>query len=288
MKLLILGALSLFCASVYADPRIYNYVYDKEFVYPIYTMKGEAFILQLEADEHFKGEVAAIGLGDSGAWSTAVRGNSVIMKPVGEKPNTNLLIVSSKRTYAFEIVSSSHKHRPTYVVRFRYPDSEVVNKARSDAMVNNQRQQANLMIKMQADKAKFLDTATGRARPVFNSHYSWIGNRSMINPKMASPLKPTAAWDDGRFTHLLYDSSISMPNFYKLTSDGTEALMNTHTDAKEPNVVILQEVVPKVIVRLGKDVMEITNDSYIVPVFNSTGTGDFDSLRVINKGDSNE
>lgn len=283
--------LCVFCALLsvadcYADPRIYNYVYDKEFVYPIYTMAGEAFLVQLEHDENFKSENSAIGIGDIGAWKASVRGNGVLFKPVGTKPNTNLIVVTNKRTYAFEIVGSSAKHRPTYVVRFRYPDTEAYLDAQREAMGANQQAQTLAYMQAQAAKDKAIQAATSFARPVFNPKYSWIGNHSMISPKMTTSLKPTAAYDDGRFTHLVYDSSVSMPNFYKLSGDGTEALLNTNIDPSEPNTVVIQEVLPKIIVRLGKEVMEITNDAYVVPVFNTTGTGDFNSLRVI-RGDSN-
>lgn len=282
-KIFLLLATLLFSASCSADPRIYNFVYDTDTVFPIYTKLGEAFLLQFENDENFIEDKSTIGMGDHAAWSVGVRGNGVSMKPKAIKPETNLLIVTNKRTYAFDIHSSSPQHPPTFIVRFRYPDVEVANAERQKLMAENKAMQ-NLAVERANDTKKLIiDSVTSKVRPVFNSMYSWVGNHSMLNPKVESPLKPTAAWDDGRFTHLSYDSAVAMPNFYKLTSDGTESLLNTHIDPQEPNTVILQEVLPKVIIRLGNEVMELVNDAYVVPVFNSTGTGDFDSLRVINQ-----
>lgn len=274
MKKLILFLASMFLASsALADPRIYNFTYDKDRVFPIYTMLGEAFILQFEDGEHLKDESAAFGLGDSKAWSVAVRGNGILMKPVDYSPNTNVLVVTNKRTYAFEILSATKDHRPTYVVRFRYPESEA-------ALRKQQAIKAAADIKANDALKREIYLRT-EVTPIFNPKYSWIGSNSKTTSLSVSLLKPTAAWDDGRFTHLQYDSAVSMPNFYKVNPDGTESIINTNIDPKEKNTVILQEVVRMIRVRLGKEVIEIVNDDYKVPSFNSAGTGDFDSVRLL-------
>jgi len=273
----------LFSSSCLADPRIYNFVFDKDQVFPIYTKHGEAFLLQFESDENFNAQNSSIGIGDGNAWTVAVRGNGVSMKPKDSKPETNLLIVTNKRTYAFEIHSSSPQHAPTYIVRFSYPEAEAAIVERKKEIIADAGKQVELMQAAEDKRNLIVDAATSKVRPVFNSNYSWVGTVGKLNPTASSLLKPTAAWDDGRFTHLLYDSAVSMPNFYKLTSDGTESLLNTHIDPQEPNTVILEEVLPKVIIRLGNDVIELVNEAYVIPAFNVTGTGDFDSVRVINQ-----
>ncbi|WP_373694760.1 TrbG/VirB9 family P-type conjugative transfer protein [Edwardsiella tarda] len=61
-----------------------------------------------------------IGLGDPAAWKVSVREHSIFFRPVVEdNPNTNVTVVTNKRTYPLFLVSVDKN--PTYVLRYDYP-----------------------------------------------------------------------------------------------------------------------------------------------------------------------
>lgn len=258
------------------DPRITYYTYSPDRVFPVHTELGLATIIQFEKDERIQvdgDDSTALGFGDAKAWTVGVRGNGILMKPKADYPSTNILVVTNKRTYAFEVKVTPEGKKPTYIVRFRYPDTEA--KTRED-----RKAEALRAMKEAKQHALLKAKIYSKNSPVFNPNYSWVGTSSKLTSRSVSLLKPTAVWDDGRFTHLMYDNSVSLPNFYKVKSDGTEGLMNFHIDADEPNVVILQEVVRLIRARIGDEVIELVNNGYVAPAFNNTGTGDFDSMRL--------
>ncbi|MDD2892536.1 MAG: TrbG/VirB9 family P-type conjugative transfer protein [Halothiobacillaceae bacterium] len=251
------------------------YTYNQDRVYPIHTMLGECILLQFEKDERITQD-NLLGMGDAKAWSVAVRSNSVTMKPVADFPGTNLLIVTNKRTYAFEIKVTPRGKRPTYIIRFKYPDTK-------QKLRDEKKQEALKALKEARKRALLKASIYAKSSPILNTSYNWIGTNSKTASRTVSLLKPTAAWDDGRFTHLEYDNAVSLPNFYKVNPDGEEALINSHIDPQNPNTVVLHEVVRLLRVRLGKEVIELVNAAYKTPAFNNTGSGDFDSMRIQRK-----
>ena len=253
-KLFILLFCACFSSWSYADYRITRMIYDQTRVYPVYTQIGRATLIQFEEGESIIGSPATIlGMGDAAAWNLSARGNNIVFKPVAFKPNTNLIIVTNKRTYSFDLISVKKWATPTYVLRFDYPDTAAEKSA--------------------ADMYRAKITASAKAEKIIiNTDYLWRGDQPL--------LKPTAAWDDGRFTRFSYDHAGALPMFFKILPDGTEAQINTSVDPEDAKTIILQEVIHTVMVRLGKDVIEVVNHSYKQPKFNSTGSGMHGAVRV--------
>lgn len=186
-----------------------------------------------------------MGIGDAEAWNLGVRGNNIVLKPTQKMPQTNVIVVTNKRTYSFELLATAKDSIPTYILRFRYPDTEASKAA--------------------AEAKRVQTTAAARAeKTVINTDYFWRGDNEL--------LKPTAAYDDGRFTRLVYDHSGELPVFFKVLPDGTEALLNSNIDPEHKQTVVLHEVIRTVRARLGNQVIEIINRAYKLPKFNETGT----------------
>lgn len=234
--------LLLVAGTACADERIVTETYDENRVYDVYTKVGRATLIQLEGDESLSSSsVSALGIGDADAWNLGVRGHNIILKPTARLPQTNIVVVTNKRTYSFELVGAPKGRQATYVLRFRYPDTEAAKAA---------------------EAAKRAAVVTAAAVPKkINTGYTWRGT--------ALALKPTAAFDDGRFTRLVYDDARELPVFYKVLPDGTEALLNSHVDG---NTVVFHEVVRSARARLGTAVIEIINRGYSLPAFNETGS----------------
>ena len=264
-----------------ADQRIRFEPYDNRKVYDVYARVGKATLIQFEVGEYIdptKTDLSVLGIGYGDAWMVGVRQNNIIFKPRMLYPDTNLIVVTNKRTYAFDLKMAPSKHiSTTYVLAFTYPQEERETAA---ARAENERKLAEQSDAIRAAKQAIIDakakiTEESRTKKVvINTSYNWRGDDAS--------LAPTAAWDDGRFTHLEYNHAGAVPVFYKVLSDGTEALINTNvnTDVHEKDETVLQEVVPVIRARLGSDVIEIVNKNFKVPEFNTTGMSEHGAVRI--------
>lgn len=76
----------------------------------------ETVLVQLEKDE-FLAEAdpaATIAMGDALGWTLSAHGNNIVFKPAVEKSETNMLIVTNKRTYVFQLEVNNEVLNPTY------------------------------------------------------------------------------------------------------------------------------------------------------------------------------
>lgn len=236
------------------DARIVSEQYDTNRVYNVYTKVGKVTLIQLESDETLVNSPSSLlGMGDTEAWHLGVRGNNISFKPAKAMPNTNLVVVTNKRTYSFEL-KNIKTGDATYILRFDYPDTL---KAKRDA-------------ENAAETSRLQATAEAKAQKIIrNTDYVWRGDNDA--------LKPTATYDDGRFMRLVYDHAGALPVFYKVLPDGKEGLLNYSIDGNE---VVLHELNKTTRVRLNKEVIEIVNKSYQVPKFNKFGTGEYGTVRI--------
>lgn len=239
-----------------ADARIREVSYDPNKVYTIYTSIGVASLIQLAPDEWLDtSKSALLGFGDADAWQVGVSGSNITVKPAAKQPQTNVILVTNKRTYAFDLRISTPLNPPTYVLRFNYP--------------------ADQSAEIAAIRQRLGITAASRAEKwTVNTNYVWKGNDA------DKALAPTAAWDDGRFTRLEYQHAGELPVFYKVLPDGSEALVNYSVDEKNLGTIVLQEVARTIRARLNAQVIEIRNNSYKVPPLNKTGTGEHGTVRM--------
>lgn len=253
-KISALLILSSFITTTHADNRIQIESYDANRVYRIYTKVGRTTLIQLEEGETLSiSPSSVLGMGDAEAWNLSVRGNNILFKQTQAKPQTNMIVVTNKRTYTFDLESATKGQSPTYILRFEYPDTQALKAQRA------------------ATREKL--SAAVKAEKIFiNTEYFWRGDNAM--------LKPTAAWDDGRFTRLVYDHAGELPVFFKVLPDGTETLINTSIDPVDKKTILLQEVIRTIRARLGNEVIELINRNYKLPKFNTNRAGLPGSVRV--------
>lgn len=257
------------------DGLIREEVYDSRKVYTVYAEIGKAMLIQFQSGETIDPaltDASVLGMGFGNAWEVGNRSNNFVLKPRNIQPKTNLLIVTNKRRYVFDVKLAPKGSKPTYVMAFMYPEDE--KRARAEQIAAADRLAA---VGAAAQAAKDQITAASRAKKiVVNTNYNWRGTNQL--------LRPTAAWDDGQFTHLEYKHSGELPLFYKVLPDGTEALLNMNVSASSGYTTVLQEVTRVIRARLGNDMIEIVNRDYKVPEFNDTGTSVHGAVRVEKAG----
>ncbi|CAM5186717.1 P-type conjugative transfer protein VirB9 [Oligella ureolytica] len=239
------------------DPHMQTVTYSPDDVIAVRTQIGSVSLIQFEDDEHLEGESSALGMGDVEAWNLAARGNNILFKPMAENPDTNLIVITNKRTYVFKLTIAKANQTPTFALRFRYPD--VI--AKKIAEKNDKKNKAYAILEGHHNQ---LDVA------ITNDQYFGFGH---------AHIKPTAMYDDGRFTYLEYANGRELPVVYKRMPDGTESLINMHIKG---HTVIVHEVVEDFVLRLGDSVLGIENRGFDQKgKFNQTGSSVLRSARII-------
>lgn len=265
MKLFLLIAMSVTPLALNAavnpigvsdDGNIQVIEYNKNQVVNINSKFGVATLIQLEDDEIIDQDSnGGLGLGDKNAWAIDVRGNHIFLKPTSKSPDTNMVVVTNKRTYAFNLHAISN-NTAGYIIRFNYPDTQ--------AALESEATKRSIAI-----QAKLNGVHGASVKKLNMLGYFMRGDKSIA---------PTKMWDDGRFTYLKYANSADLPAIYRILPDGKESLVNTHIDG---DTLVVQETAKGYMLRLGQSALEINNAKYDPKgSFNELGTSSEQMIRL--------
>lgn len=184
------------------DERIVEVDYFENQVYRLSVFYGMHMHIVLNTDEVIRKEW--IKFGDPKAWDTEVIGNHVFIKFIDRKPETNMTILTSKRSYEFVIegktAASIDDKGGQLRLAFNYP-------------VDDFRRQ-------QEAERKGLDAAIAQqveATKPYNYRYDWQGS---------GQLKPLEVKDDGERTYFKFAPQKELPDIYAVGPDGTELPTN--------------------------------------------------------------
>jgi len=200
------------------DSRIRVAPYAQDEVYRLRGFVGYQIDLEFEAGESFVG----LGAGDLESLTFAAQANHLFLKPRAAGVDTNLTVLTNRRTYHFDYSARARRPDPSledivYVLRFTYPPLPASVKE-SDAAL-----------------ARALESA-GAPR---NLDYWYCGSPE---------LKPMAATDDGLQTRLRFGSLQELPAIFLRNDDGSESLVNFTVDGAD---LIVHRVSRRLIVRRG-------------------------------------
>ncbi|WP_332065131.1 P-type conjugative transfer protein VirB9 [Bartonella sp. CB189] len=235
------------------DHRIRYVNYNVADVVQIETVLGVATHIILEEGERY----ITHAFGDSDAYAFAHKGRHIFIKPKAELANTNLIVVTDKRSYKFRLQFRNDRAGSTYELAFLYPDSNIQKS-------KDENQQA-------AIEHSFRKNMNG-----YNLNYTMSGHKDIA---------PINAWDNGRITYFKFSANVDMPSIYLVDAEGNENLIPRTVVGNSNNIIAVHKVNPKWIVRLGRRALAIFNESYDpngIP--NTTGTIS-SVVRRINKGD---
>ncbi|RCL00611.1 MAG: type IV secretion system protein VirB9 [Candidatus Tokpelaia sp. JSC188] len=237
------------------DHRIRYIDYNPANVVQIDTVLGVATHIELEEGEKYVTHV----FGDSDSYAFTHKENHLFLKPKADQANTNLVVVTDRRSYKFRLEFKPTRTNATYEVSFHYPDIQT-------------RQE-----KEKREAAK-VDAAFHSASEITNLRYSMSGDLDIA---------PINAWDNGRFTFFKFTANADMPAIYMVDPEGMESLLNTTTKGASNNILIVQKVYKKFILRLGKRALAVFNDAYDAQgIDNTTGTVS-STVRRVFKGEGN-
>jgi type IV secretion system protein VirB9 len=211
------------------DARIRVLVYAEDEVYRLKGYAGYQIDLEFESGETFVG----LGTGDLDSLTFAAQDNHLFLKPRAGGVDTNLTVLTNRRTYHFDYTTSERRPDPTfgdviYVMRFAYPTQL------SD--------RAAVAVEHELTRAP--------ATRLHNLNYGYRGSQQ---------LKPISAWDDGVQTRLRFDSHEELPAIFVRNDDGTESLLNFSVDGGE---LVVHRIARQLVVRRGRLTGCIFNQSY--------------------------
>ena len=220
------------------DHRIQHVSYNAEDVIRVNAANGYITTIVFATGE----QVLNYGSGYSTAWEFATADNQFFLKPKDKEGTTNLVVVTNRRIYNFDVYLVENPSNATYKLTFSYPEDE--------------RDRAAALAKQQALEQK-LDAPDPNifTNPhLKNCSYSMNFGESSSSKHIA----PVQVFDDGLFTYFKFQPNTDFPAIYRVTSDG-ESIVNSHI---EQETLIVHGVYAEYRLRAGSDVVGVYNDKF--------------------------
>lgn len=210
--------------SLSTDYRIKHITYDPNEVVTLTGVYGYQTSVEFAEDESVK----LVTLGDSIAWQTVPYMNRLFIKPVEDNADTNMTVVTNKRTYYFHLSSATEQSQLTFLVRFMYPNMGVPSSSQESSL------------------------------PMQISQLHW--DYSSSGNKEAVPL--ARVFDDGKFTYFLFDEDKEIPSVYVVDAQGYEAIVNTR---REGPYLVAERTAAKFTLRNGDSYLCVRNNALVTP-----------------------
>jgi type IV secretion system protein VirB9 len=201
-----------------ADPRLRVAIYAADRIYRLTAYVGYQIDLQFESGESFVG----LGGGDLAGVSFAAQDNHLFLKPRAATVDTNLTVLTNRRSYQFEYRASALRpdaahDQVIYALRFTYPPPPAP-----------------------ATSALERSLATADTARPRNLAYGYRGSDA---------LRPEAAWDDGVQTRLRFNARGELPAVFVHNDDGSESLVNFSVAGSE---LIVHRLAAQFVLRRGR------------------------------------
>lgn len=237
------------------DSRLVTLVYDDS---AVVTIRGKVKVqstIKFAEDELIEN----VAIGDSDAWQVQPnKAQSILfVKPLAPAAKTNMTVVTSKRTYLFDLVASP-RNAPLYVLEFRYPELE---KAKEEARIAAEAaaEKAEEQRASEAELAAANDPYAVQDPARLN--FAWAGSGP-------DDLLPVRAYDNGEAVFLTWPAGTAIPAILITNEDGIEGPVNFTVRGE---TVVLDRVPAQIILRSGDDSATLVNQGPVVPRSRSAG-----------------
>ncbi|GGA09533.1 P-type conjugative transfer protein VirB9 [Blastomonas marina] len=214
------------------DPRLVEVFYDEDRVVRLEGRTNVQAMIVFGEDE----VIENIGIGDSNSWQvTPNKGaDRVFVKPLSEIASTNMTVVTSKRTYLFDLVSNP-RNPPVYMLSFIYPDE-----AEAEETVASPAARATAAeLAAASDPYAVVDPAT------LNTQWSRRG---------AAVLMPERIYNDAEATFLVWDPERAIPAILLRNDEGDEGPANY---TLRGDTIVVEGVPGLIVLRSGDDLAEL-------------------------------
>lgn len=223
-----------------ADPRLVTQVFDEA---QVYTISGKVKVqttIKFAPDE----AIQNVAIGDSTAWQVQPNQAQTLLfvKPLATSARTNMTVVTSRRTYLFDLVASP-RNAPLYVLQFRYPELEkAAQEAALVAAAQAEREKANTVeLAAARDPYAVVDPAK------LNFEWALAGDNDLF---------PSRAYDDGEALFLTWPAGTAVPAILTSNEEGDEGPLNFTVRGE---TIVIDTFPAQIILRSGKERATLTN-----------------------------
>ncbi len=182
---------------VVTDSRVKRWVHSEDEVIDLQLhYKYQSYV------EMAKNEVIrSIAVGDSSSWRIVPDGNKVYIRPLEKNAETNMIIVTNRSTYTFDLIAveSIKKADVTYIMRFYYPElGDEFEKDKSvelleEKVINNASELFN-------------------SQQIINHDYSFTGDNDLL---------PLEMFDNGKLSFFKFKEELT-PKVFIVKEDEAE------------------------------------------------------------------
>jgi type IV secretion system protein VirB9 len=206
------------------------YVYNPNDVYRYIGHYSYQGFVEFDDDE----TISTISMGNPELWLFEHLGNRLFLKPIADKADTNMTVITNKKIYQFELTAREAKGIDDkdliFVVKFVYPDEKDKNI-------------------LEFPKAPVSDEPDMRNLSIYNFNYELTGEPSIA---------PVKIFDNGEFTYFQFSKkSGDLPAIFSVDSSGFESLVNFRAAG---DYLIVERVAPQFTLRNGNDIVCVYNN----------------------------
>jgi type IV secretion system protein VirB9 len=211
------------------DPRIRVVTYAPNQVIGLRGHLGYQMTIEFDPAERIEN----VSIGDSLGWQVTPNRKATLLflKPVEKGAATNMTVITTARSYAFELTSreaaSATDPSIIYMVRFRYPASAPIEVAPPPP------------------------PPPPPPPEILNFAYSMKGARG---------LRPSRVFDNGVSTFFEFPPAMETPAILMIGPTGKEELANLQSRGK---FMVVDAIGPAFVLRYGNQRLEVKNDSYV-------------------------
>ena len=214
------------------EKRFKTYMYNPNDVYKYTGYYLHQAYIEFEKDE----TVQTISLGDPTPWATSVLQNRLFLKPIDKYPQTNMTVITSKRTYYFEMdaleADSFNESEIPFFIRFIYPTTSDKNIVKFNVTA------------IRDDYPNLSDLSK------YNFNYEFAGS---------SEIAPIKVFDDGTFTYMEFKINNSeIPAIFSVNEKGYETLVNFRIVEE---YIVIEQVSAQFTLRSGGNIVCVYNNS---------------------------
>jgi type IV secretion system protein VirB9 len=215
------------------DGRLKTVIYKQNDIIPINAIYKKATYIDLGEGN----TIIDIAAGDTESWmfETTDAQDGILAKPVMYEADTNLIVITAKRKYFFDLHRSTKKDE-TYGVRFVYPDEEY----------------QKLRNKVRREKGSTVnsDLEIEKSTPD-----DWNFGYLLKGSKQTAPVN---IFDDGKFTYLDFGKK-EVPAMFSVDMNQRESVVNFHKSGK---YLVVENVFRQLTMRNGDTTTCIYNKTY--------------------------
>lgn len=230
------------------DSRIKTIIYNPNEVIELTFHYGFQSFIEFEEDE----EIQIISLGESFPWKITPVGKRMFIRPLQINTNTNMTVITSKRTYMFQLTADSYEGKGDeeliYSVRFFYPD---VNSNKIPTFTDAKYSDAiSLDLNSKVEEDSVLDNF--KKGTILNFDYSMTGDYKNIGLKKA--------FDDGINTYFEFLDQSIIPAIYVVDLNGNEKVVKYFRDGP---YIVVNTVKMQFSLRITDQILCVFNNSML-------------------------